>query len=104
MDNLMEQGIIGILIAIIVGLGVAIFLLLRKRPENRSEAITMLQQQLNHISQILDNKLSESTRAIQTQFGQSAKIIQDVTEKLTRLDETNKQVVGFADQLRNLQD
>ncbi|MBM3250749.1 MAG: DNA recombination protein RmuC, partial [Candidatus Nealsonbacteria bacterium] len=43
-------------------------------------------------------------RAIQTQFGQSAKIIQDVTEKLTRLDETNKQVVGFADQLRNLQD
>jgi len=64
----------------------------------------MLQQQLNHISQVLDSKLSESTKAIQIQFGQSAKIIQDVTEKLTRLDETNKQVVGFADQLRNLQD
>ncbi|MDP3795403.1 MAG: DNA recombination protein RmuC, partial [bacterium] len=31
-------------------------------------------------------------------------IIQDVTEKLTRLDETNRQVVGFADQLKHLQD
>jgi len=59
---------------------------------------------MNHIVQVLDSKLSESTKAIQSQFGQSAKIIQDVTEKLTRLDETNKQVVSFADQLRNLQD
>ncbi|MBZ9577860.1 DNA recombination protein RmuC [Patescibacteria group bacterium] len=96
--------IIGILILIIVGLAVGLFLLLRKKPEKQSDALVMLQQQMNHISQVLDSKLSESTKAIQAQFGQSAKIIQDVTEKLTRLDETNKQVVSFADQLRNLQD
>jgi DNA recombination protein RmuC len=53
---------------------------------------------------VLDSKLSESNKAMQTQFGQSAKIIQNVTEKLTRLDETNKQVVSFADQLKSLQD
>jgi DNA recombination protein RmuC len=35
---------------------------------------------------------------------ESNKIIQDVTEKLTRLDETNKQVISFADQLQSLQD
>ncbi len=52
----------------------------------------------------MDNKLAESTRTMQRQFGQSAQIISHVTEKLTRLDETNKQVVGFADQLRSLQD
>jgi len=100
----MEQVIIGILIVVIVGLAVGIFLLWKKKPEKQPEALIMLQQQMNHISQVLDNKLSESTRAIQTQFGQSAKIIQDVTEKLTRLDETNKQVVSFADQLQSLQD
>ena len=92
-------------ILVIVGLTAAvIFLLLKQRPEKQSESLMILQQQLNHITQVLDNKLSESTKAIQTQFGQSAKIIQDVTEKLTRLDETNRQVVSFADQLRNLQD
>ncbi len=100
----MEQAIIVFLILFSIGLIAAVFLLLRKKPEKQLEAFTMLQQQLNHISQLLDSKLSESTKAIQLQFGQSAKIIQDVTEKLTRLDETNRQVVGFADQLRNLQD
>jgi DNA recombination protein RmuC len=30
--------------------------------------------------------------------------VADITEKITRLDETNKQVVSFADQLKNLQD
>ncbi|OHA59267.1 MAG: hypothetical protein A2370_01815, partial [Candidatus Vogelbacteria bacterium RIFOXYB1_FULL_42_16] len=33
-----------------------------------------------------------------------SKIIRDVTERLTKLDETNRQVVGFADQLQSLQD
>lgn len=100
----MTEILIGLLILIIVGSGVVIFFLLKKTPEKQSESFLLLQQQLNHISQTLDSKLSESTRTIQTQFGQSAKIIQDVTEKLTRLDETNRQVVSFADQLRNLQD
>lgn len=33
----------------------------------------------------------------------SNEIIRDVTEKLTRLDETNKQVISFADQLQSLE-
>ncbi len=78
--------------------------MLKKKPEKQTDSLIMLQQQLNALNQVLDSKLSESTKAIQNQFGQSAKIIQNVTEKLTRLDETNKQVVGFADQLRSLQD
>ena len=90
-----------------MGLAVVFFLLLKilkKKPDNQSESLMMLKQDINFLKQVLDNKLSESTKAIQNQFGQSAKIIQDVTEKLTRLDETNKQVVSFADQLKNLQD
>ena len=64
----------------------------------------LLQQQLNDVRQVLDNKLSESNKTIQNQYGQSMRIIQDVTEKLTKLDETNKQVVNFADQLQSLED
>ena len=47
--------------------------------------------------------MSDTHKSIQSQFGQSVKIITDVTEKLTKLDETNKQVMGFADQLQNLE-
>ena len=81
------------LILVVGGLAVAVFFLLK-----------MVMQQLNHMNQVLDSKLSESSRTIQSQFSQSAKIISNVTERLTRLDETNRQVVGFADQLKRLQD
>jgi len=55
------------------------------------------------VSQTLDQKLGESNRAMQEQFGQSFKVIADVTQKLTELDTTNKQVVGFAGQLQSLE-
>jgi len=44
------------------------------------------------------------TDAIRNQFSESAKLIKDVTSGLTKLDETNRQVVSFADQLQSLQD
>lgn len=93
--------------AVILALGLQTWVLLRKRkteeqPKNDA-ALAMLQQQLNQVSQTLDAKLAESNRAIQQQFGQSFKVIADVTQKLTELDSTNKQVVGFAQQLQSLE-
>ena len=102
--GLMEVLVIAILGLIIIALIVAIILILRRKPEGQSEAMVMLQQQIGKVAEKLDRGLADSNRTLQTQFGQSTKIIQDVTEKLTRLDETNKQVVSFADQLKNLQD
>ncbi len=99
----MEQAIIGFLILIVIGLVVGFFLLLRKKPEKQSDALVMLQQQMNHISQVLDSKLSESNKTFQAQSSQNTKIISDVIEKLTKLDNTNKQVIGFAEQLQSLE-
>ena len=94
-----------LLTIIIIILTIAVFLLLKKKTEKKDgDSLLMLQQQINQIVQVLDSKLSESNKSLQHQFSQSANIIRDVTEKLTRLDETNKQVVGFADQLQGLQD
>src|SRR3989344_9128410 len=76
----------------------------RAQPENRENLFLMLQNQIADLSKILDNKLGESHRSMQTQFGQTVEIVKDVTERLTKLDETNRQVVNFADQLKNLQD
>ncbi|MDP3975137.1 MAG: DNA recombination protein RmuC [Candidatus Jorgensenbacteria bacterium] len=75
----------------------------REKPED-PQSLVLIQNQMTEMRQTLDTKLGESTRAIREQFGQSAKIIKDVTENLTRLQETNKQVVSFADQLKSLQD
>jgi DNA recombination protein RmuC len=79
-----------------------------------SQSFLLLQNQLNDLTKLMDQKMMDTHRTltenqqninttIQTQFGQSTKIITEVTERLTKLDETNKQVVGFATQLQNLE-
>ena len=68
------------------------------------ERLAQLAEQNRELRQAMDGKLAETHRANQLQFGQTAKIISEVTEKLTKLDETNKQVVNFSAQLANLQD
>jgi DNA recombination protein RmuC len=45
----------------------------------------------------------ETAVNLQKQFGQSAAIIKDVTERLTKLDETNKQVLDFSKQMQSLE-
>ena len=121
--------VIILLLVLIAGVSAVIFLLARRsngsgeqkldsvteRLIQQSEKLSQLSQQNNELRQELDRKLSETHRTNQEQFGQNAKIVQnitsqsakliaDVTEKLTKLDETNKQVVNFSSQLQNLQD
>ncbi len=68
----------------------------------------LLLTQINELSRTIDNKLGESQKemnqSMRHQSTETSRIIADITEKITRLDETNKQVVSFADQLQNLQD
>lgn len=62
-----------------------------------------LQDQLDKMTKQLAEHQKGSLDTLQKQFGQSAKIIEEVTQKLTKLDETNKQVVGFAEQMKSLE-
>jgi len=98
------------LIILAVGLLVAIFALLRKKPEEKTDdtGLKLILQQINELNRTVDAKIGENARqtneTIRTQLGESANLIREVTKGLTKLDETNKQVVSFADQLQNLQD
>ena len=118
-----------LLILLLLGLVVVIFLLLKKREGNGEEKLAammerlaMLTEQNKELREALDKKLAETHHATQEQYrvtqaqigqtiktvqnisSQSAKLISQVTEKLTKLDETNKQVINFSAQLQNLQD
>ncbi len=117
-----DQIIIILLALLIAGIGAMIFLLLRKNNGQDNEKMGALMERLAQLTEqnkdvrnVLDNKLAETHRANQEHFnqttsiiqnisGQSARLISEVTEKLTKLDETNRQVVNFSAQLQNLQD
>ncbi len=62
-----------------------------------------VQKQLEKVNQQLSEGMVASSKTLQSQFKQSADIIKEVTTKLTKLDETNKQVVSFAEQMKSLE-
>lgn len=72
------------------------------------QSLLLLQNQIENLTKTLDSRLNETNKlsheSTRSQFNEFARLSRDVTEKLVKLEETNKQVVNFADQLQSLQD
>lgn len=112
----MNEVLIYISVAIVlILLGLNIFwvrkILSGREDESKNKddsGLKLLLEQINELSRTVDRKISDTNRqmseSVKNQFGESAKLIREVTIGLTKLDETNRQVVSFADQLQNLQD
>jgi len=71
--------------------------------EGGSKSRAEIDKRFVKMNEQLTQQQHRSIETMQKQFGQSAKIIKEVTQKLTKLDETNKQVVGFAEQMKSLE-
>ncbi len=122
-----------LLILVLLGLAAVVYFLLNKKGGVGDEKIAVMMERLANLGaqneemrKALDAKLSEAYKTTQDQFGktaglmqgvtgqankmmmemhtQSQKVITEVSEKLAKLDETNKQVINFSGQLQNLQD
>lgn len=79
-------------------------LLIKEDMRMLSEDINKLKTDLHsQVSERMDKNQELMRSSIMKQFEASGKLISDVTERLTKLDETNRRVVGVADELRVLQ-
>ena len=95
-------------IILIIGLGIIIFLLLKKKEDKSDDkSLLLLQQQIGDLTKQLHGKIDESSqhssKMLQSQFKETSRISREMTEKLLKLEETNKQVIGFTDQLSSLE-
>ncbi len=103
----MDTGII-IVIGLIVGFIIAFFLFRKNEAPKDDGSLQLLLTQINELSRTVDSKLNESNKNIHEsmryQSTETSRIVRDITEKITKLEETNKQVVSFTDQLQSLQD
>jgi len=111
-----------LLIVLLAAVVLVIFLLLSRKDSSDNDKIAAMMERLASLSQenrdlrgVVDNKLSEthqatqknlstSAQTMQNMHDQSVKQIANITEKLAKLEDTNKQVIGFSEQLKNLQD
>lgn len=106
--------ILGGLVVVLLGI-----IVLQRRPSaSNAESSLLLKQDLTKLSQDIsqlkdglqtqvtqriDNNNAVMQTALQKQFAASSKLIADVTDRLTKLDDTNKRVVDVADELKTLQ-
>ncbi|HUD06613.1 MAG TPA: DNA recombination protein RmuC [Candidatus Saccharimonadales bacterium] len=106
---------------VIIVLGViiaALLLLMLNRRDSGSSSTVLIKEDLkelnssvNQLKEGLQNQITDRLDKNQTmmrdsmvkQFSASSKLITEVTEKLTKLDETNKRVVDVAAELKTLQ-
>lgn len=108
-----------LLTVVVIGFSVIIFLLNSKLNSLKNDAATqMLKADITELSrgigelkdglhgslsERLDKNQAMMRESMQRQFSESAKLITDVTHRLTKLDETNRQVKDVADDLKTLQ-
>ncbi len=112
----MEQTILlVVLLAVIAGFGMVVFMLNQRLRELKNHSsvelmkadVTELSRSIALLQQSVGDKLERNSTAMQTsvqkQLGESAKLVADVTQRLAKLDETNRRVVDVADELKTLQ-
>lgn len=105
-----------LIIILIVLIALAIFIMFLNYKKNSAIepapkddiGLKLILEQINELNRTVDEKIGRGARdmreSMQAQLSESTKMIRDVTAGLTKLDETNRQVVSFADQLQSLQD
>ncbi len=109
----MEYFIIALLVIIIIAL-VGLFISAKKPRKESDQTDQFLQNDLanlrrdigalsDNLRKTFDERLDKTQDSVHRQLSESSKIINDVSARLTKLDETNKRVVDVADELKTLQ-
>ena len=111
----MEIVIISLLVIICVGLVAGLFVLNSKVSELKNKSsvdmlktdVVELGRSIQQLSVSVSDKLERSNQAVSTsvqkQLSESSKLVSDVTQRLAKLDETNRRVVDVATELKTLQ-
>jgi DNA recombination protein RmuC len=83
--------------------------------DKNDQGFLLMQNQLSDLVKTVDLKIGETNKSLsegmRSQFSESQKLVDqflrelgNMTEKVTRMEETGKQMVSFTDQLQSLQD
>jgi len=111
----MDIMLVLVLVAVVLGFGIVIAILNQRMKELKNSGsvemmktdVTELSRTINLLQQSMGDKLERSSNAVQSsmqkQLSESAKLVSDVTQRLAKLDETNRRVVDVADELKTLQ-
>ena len=110
-----ELLVILVLIIITAGFGFMLYVMNQRLKDLKQSSavelmkgdVTELTRTMALLQQTMGDKLDRNSagiqQSVQKQLSESSKLVADVTQRLTKLDETNRRVVDVADELKSLQ-
>jgi DNA recombination protein RmuC len=94
-------------IAVLVLLGVVVFLLVRagkpKEDKTDDKFLGDISRRMDELSKTLAEQMGKQNDSVHKQFAASQKLVADITERMAKFEETNKTVLNATDELKNLQ-
>ncbi len=111
----MDQAILFVLAVVVIGFLIVIVTLnIRLKELKSSGSVELIKSDVNELTRSiaglqqsvgerLERNNTSMQSSLQKQLSESAKLVADVTQRLTKLDETNRRVVDVADELKSLQ-
>jgi len=111
----MDMVVVIILVVAVLGLGIALFVISQRLRDLKQGGgvellkadVTELNRTIANLQTSLGDKMERSATnmqsSMQKQLTESMKLVGDVSQRLTKLDETNRRVVDVADELKTLQ-
>lgn len=111
----MDMVVIIILIVAIALMGAALFVITQRlRDLKESGSVELLKTDVTELNRTIatlqtalgdkmERNVSTMQTSVQKQLSESIKLVNDVSQRLTKLDETNRRVVDVADELKTLQ-
>ena len=115
---MIETLLVVVAVVVVIGFGLIIFIImtrLKLTPDTSAQLLKVDLQTLNqsverlrdglqtNVSDRIERNQAFMQTSLQKQLSESAKLITDVTQRLTKLDETNLRVANVADDLKMLQ-
>lgn len=109
MDQYVFLALVALALIVVLGavvwVGLKLLRVVERGGEGRDgQSMTLLQNQMAQLQKELGDRMGETHTAIRQQYASSTNVVRDVTEKLTRMEETAKQVLDVTTQLQSLQD
>ena len=110
-----EQALLYSVVFIIFMLAFIIFLLVARKPTNNNSAtsemmlqlLTEMRKEMQQRTEILTQQMlthqRHASQNLLEQNSNSQHLVQDITGKLMQLEHTNKQILGFAEQMKSLE-
>lgn len=83
--------------------GILFMITQNKKPVQDDTALGLIKADLQAMKDAIDRSGQQTQASVFKQMSESSKIITDVTNRLAKLDETNRRVVDVADELKTLQ-